>query len=285
MSVSQYNSPRSTGRGVHFYQLPLLAIAGTADRRKHLISIACAVGILTFGFEMSGLRAEEIDNEREYRACMTEAVANPGAAYVKAVRWRDLGGGNAADHCAASAKIGMGQYKDGAQHLEKLAQNGKVKTELKAQLLGQAAQGWLLADEPERAEASASAALALVPNRPEFLIDRAQAMAARKNYGNALNDLDRAIALDSDREDAFVFRATAKRFLDDLDGAMADIKVALILDNNHVDGLLERGILHRLQNNKDAARRDWLLILSLEPDSAAAVAAQKNLEFMDVKAQ
>lgn len=249
---------------------------------RHLY-VASIVGALSFNFFAANTWAAEVDNIREYQGCMTEAGTNPDAAYVRAVRWRDLGGGDAAEHCAASAMIGMGHYKDAALRLEKLAQNGKLKIGLKAQLLGQATQGWLLADEPERAEAVASAALALEPDNSKFLIDRAQAMAARKNYGSALNDLDRAIRLDPSQQDAFVFRATAKRFLDDLKGAMADITEALILDSQHVDGLLERGILHRLQNNNEAARQDWLLVLSIAPDAPAAIAAQKNLEFMDVK--
>ena len=241
--------------------------------------------VLSMCAASTGVFAKELNNRDEYRQCMEEAERRPDSAYVRAVRWRDLGGGYGADHCAATAMMGMHQYKDAATRLERLAQTSKTEPEIKAQLLGQAAQAWLLANEPARAEASASAALSLVPDNPELIIDRAQAMAARKDYVGALNDLDKAIRLDPGRADAFVFRATAKRYLDDLDGAMNDISQALVLDSNHVDGLLERGILQRLSDKPDAAREDWLRVLRLEPESMAADAARKNLEHMDVKVQ
>ncbi|NQV98169.1 MAG: hypothetical protein HQ483_00590 [Rhodospirillales bacterium] len=229
--------------------------------------------------------AVEIDNAVEYEKCMAEAGRSPGTAYIRALRWRDLGGGNGAAHCVATAMVGMGHYKDAAARLEELAQTARTEPAIRAQILGQATQAWLLADDPVRAEASATAALALDPDSAELWVDRAQAMAARKDYRGALNDLDKAIGLDAGRADAFVFRATAKRYLDDLAGALADIGEALRLNGDHVDGLLERGILHRLTNNPAAARNDWLMILSLEPESEAAAAARRNLEHMDVKTQ
>lgn len=229
--------------------------------------------------------AKEVNNFDEYRLCMAEAVRTPDSAYVRAVRWRDLGGGYGADHCAATAMMGMHQYKDAAIRLERLAQTSKTEQEIKAQLLGQAAQAWLLANDPQRAEANASAALSLAPDNVDLLIDRAQAMAARKDYVGVLNDLDKVIGLDPSRDDAFVFRATAKRYLDDLDGALLDIYEALTLNRNHVDGLLERGILHRLSDDPEAARQDWLRVIRLEPSSEAAAVARKNLEHMDVKVQ
>ncbi len=227
--------------------------------------------------------AAEVDNAATYAECMVQAKENPEAGYVRAVRWRDLGGAEAAEHCAATAIMGMGQYKEAAERLEKLSRNSRLNAVLQAQLLGQATQGWLLANEPARAEAVASSALALQPDNPDFRIDRAQAMAARGDYQSAINDLDKALSLDSSREDAYVFRASAKRFLEDFAGATADVGEALKLDPWHVDGLLERGILSRLKNNNEAARQDWLRVLSIAPKSMAAQAAQKNLELMDVK--
>ena len=237
-------------------------------------------------FEVGTLaQAAEIDHANEYRSCMEEAVRDPNKAYVRAVRWKDLGGGNGAEHCATTALIGMALYKDAAARLETLALSSKTEATLKAQLLGQAAQAWLLDGNPDRSEATASAALALDPNNSDLLIDRAQAKAARKDYVGALNDLDKALSVDSSQIDAFVFRATAKRYLDDLPGALEDLNAALALDISHVDALFERGIVYRLQNNNAAARQDWLMVLSTAPQSGAATAAQINLERMDVKTQ
>lgn len=229
--------------------------------------------------------ASEVDHRAEYNICMKEAFEKPDSAYVRAVRWRDLGGGYGADHCAATAMMGMHQYRDAAVRLERLAQTGRVEAGIKAQLLGQAAQAWLMADEPSRAEANATAGLSLLPDNTELLIDRAQAKAARKDYTGALNDLDKVLALQPGQAEAFVFRATAKRFLDDLAGAMDDINQALSINNRQVEGYLERGILYRLMNNPAAARQDWLQVLRLDPDSEAAAVAQKNLESMDVNVQ
>jgi hypothetical protein len=47
--------------------------------------------------------------------------------------------------------------------------------------------------------------------------------------------------------------------------------------------LLERGILRRLKGDDKGARADWLKILATAPSGAAADAARKNLELMDVK--
>lgn len=227
--------------------------------------------------------ADEVNNAAEYRACMAEALKTPNTAYVRAVRWRDLGGGSGAEHCAATALMGLELYKDAAARLETLAQTSKTEPELKAQLLAQAAQAWLLDGNAERAEANITAALSLTPDNPDLLIDRAEAKAGRKDYTGALNDLDRALAFDSGQVDALVFRGTAKRYLDDLDGALADLNRALAMDISHADALLERGIVYRLKDNANAARQDWLMVLSIDPDSAAAEAARKNLEHMDVK--
>ena len=241
------------------------------------------VGILC-GF-VSAPRAAEVNNSGEYQACMAQARKSPADAYVRAVRWRDLGGGSGAEHCAATALMGMGLYGDAAVRLESLAQTSKTEAPIKAQLLGQATQAWLLDGKPERAEATASVGLSLTPDNPELLIDRAQAKAARRDYVGALNDLDKTITLDAENVDALVFRATAKRYLDDLDGAMKDLNRALNLDINHIDALFERGIVYRLKVNNAAARADWLMVLSLAPDSVTATAARKNIERMDVKTQ
>ena len=94
---------------------------------------------MIFGVQFQA-QAAEIDHANEYQSCMKEALRDPNKAYVGAVRWKDLGGGNGAEHCATMALIGMAFYKDAAARLEVLAQSSKRKPALKAQLLGQAAQ-------------------------------------------------------------------------------------------------------------------------------------------------
>ena len=218
-----------------------------------------------------------------YQACMERAKRFPKDAFEDAIQWRDLGGGGAAEHCAATALVTLGLYKDAGARLESLAQRIHEEPAFKADILGQATQAWLLAEMPARAEATATAALKLKPGAVELLIDRAQARAQMADYKAALADLDIVIAKDPNQADAFAFRAAAKRYLDDRKGAAADVERALALDVNHAPALLERGNLRRLAGDDAGARNDWLMVLSVAPEGVAADAARANLERMDVK--
>ena len=60
-----------------------------------------------------------------YQACMAKAQQYPKDAFEDAIQWRDRGGGGAAEHCAASALVTLGLYKDAAARLESLAQRIK----------------------------------------------------------------------------------------------------------------------------------------------------------------
>ncbi|MEO5336134.1 MAG: tetratricopeptide repeat protein [Magnetospirillum sp. WYHS-4] len=229
-------------------------------------------------------QAAEVDRAREYAACMNEARTKPKEAFDRAVAWRDLGGGPAADHCAAVALLNLGSPAEAAKRLENLAQTLKQDAAFKARVLAQAAQAWMLGGDMARAEAVASSALVLQPDNAELFVDRAVIRAGRNDYKSAVMDLDRAVGLLPNRPDALVFRASAHRFLDNLDKALADVERALALDPNHPEGLLERGILRRMKGNDAGARQDWMQLLRNAPDGDTAAAARANLEKMDVKA-
>lgn len=231
------------------------------------------------------LAADEIDRARRYEECMALAQRNPEEAFESALAWRALGGGDAADHCTAAALLGLKLFIEAATRFEDLAQRAKTRAPVKAGLLGQAAQGWLLAGRPERADDVLGAAIRLAPDDADLLIDRSAARAAMGRYQDAAMDLDRAIGLRPDRADAYAFRASARRFLDRFDQAWADVERALALDPRHAEALLERGILARLTGDHDGARRDWVRAVEAAPGSAAAEAAQRNIELMDVTHQ
>jgi len=226
--------------------------------------------------------AEEVDHRSEYAECMDLVRENPEKAFSKAIAWRDLGGGEAAEHCTATALIGLGIYEHGARRLEILAETIMADAQMKAGILSQASQAWLLAGDAARAEAVATTALNLTPGDPALFVDRAQAKAARQDYAGAVGDLDRALSLDATSADAFVFRGSANRILGEFDAARADIGRALAIDPRHLDALFERGILKRLGGDTAGARSDWLSVLSIDPLSAAAEGARANLEKMDV---
>lgn len=231
----------------------------------------------------AALAQTDVEDAKRYRDCMALVEKNPDGAFDSALAWQGLGGGEAAEHCLAAALIGLKQYREGARRLEVLALHSKGRDAVRVGMLAHAARAWLLADDPQRSYDVLTAAIKLNPEDPDLLIDRAEARAAMKHYPQAVDDLNEALRLDPGHADAYVFRATARRFLDDLARAEADVEKALKIAPDHPEGLLERGILRRLKGDQAGARQDWLAVLHAAPGSAAAEAAQKNIEMMDVK--
>jgi regulator of sirC expression with transglutaminase-like and TPR domain len=228
-------------------------------------------------------KGREIAPARRYKNCMALARRNPDEAFGVALAWRDMGGGEAADHCIATALMGLKQYGEAARRFENLAQRIKAGPHLKAELLGNAAQALMMEGKPGRAENVLAAALRLKPGDPELLVDRAAAWAGQGAYTKAVEDLDLAIEKEPGLAEAFAFRASAKRFLGDLAGALKDADSALRFAPRQPEGLLERGIIRRLMGNKAGARQDWLKVLGDAPGTPAAREARDNLEKMDVR--
>ncbi len=256
-----------------FSLAPRCALAATA--------VLCLTVMLANS--VSDAVADEIDHMREYKVCMALIDRTPEEAFEKAIAWRDLGGGDAARHCAATALIGLRQFGEAAKRLEALAREIKAGPGFKAEILAQAGQALLLGGKPARAAAVLTGALKLSPDDADLLVDRAAALAAAGRYREAVVDLDRAIERDPTHADAFIFRASAHRFLDDLTRALADAEQGLRLNPGHAEGLLERGIIHRLNGDDASARRDWLNLARTAPSTPAAKAARANLARMDVK--
>jgi tetratricopeptide (TPR) repeat protein len=228
-------------------------------------------------------KGEMIDNAKEYHHCIALARQKPDDGWEEALAWTSLGGGEPARHCAAIALIGLKQFEEAATRLETLARDSHSSNMLRAGMLAQAGQSWLLAKQPEKAYADQTAALKLVPDAPDVLVDRSQSLAEAKNYREALADLNKAVEGDPKRVDALVFRATAKRFLDDLAGAKTDLEAAKALNPLYQDTWLESGINKRLTGDDAGARQDWLKVLEIAPDTATADAARRNIEMMDVE--
>lgn len=225
--------------------------------------------------------AQNIDPRREYAACMAEARSNPKSGFDRATQWLGLGGGDAARHCQGVALIGLGQHAEGARRIEALAQETKAESGFRAELLAQAAQGWMLAGDAARAEATLTAAIKLDPEDNELRIDRAEAMAQRGDFTSAIADLDVVLSRDPMKVDAYVFRASAYRQLGNTDRASKDLVTALEINPLNPEAFLERGMLNRLAGNMAAARRDWLTVIERGPNTQAAKVAQENLERMD----
>lgn len=230
--------------------------------------------------------AQTLDrNDREaslqYQHCIELARNSPLEGWQESLAWGSLGGGEPAHHCGAVAMIGMRQFEEAAQRLQILAEQSEAEPRLRAGMLAQAGQAWLLAKQPDQALIAQDKALELVPGAPDLLVDRAQSQAELRHYQSALDDLDLALQSLHDRPEALIFRATAKRHLDDLAGAREDIALALKLDAAAQDGWLEDGILKLLANDREGARESWQKVLSLAPQSEAAETARRDLELLD----
>jgi len=220
-----------------------------------------------------------------YRNCIDAIDQDAEQALDAALTWADLGGGDGARHCVGVALARLGRFAEAALAFEAVAKDMEADAAVRAQVLDQAANAWLLADDSGRAAVAATMALELNPDAADLLVDRATAFAASGRYDEAVDDLDRALVLDPGLVDAYVFRASARRHLGDAQRAEADVDIALRLDAEHAEGFLERGTLRRLRGDIAGARRDWVAVLTIAPDSAAAEAARANLERMDVKVE
>jgi len=219
-----------------------------------------------------------------YERCMSLAKTDPGAARDLAERWQGQGGAHPADHCYAVALIGLKQYKEGATRLETLAKAMiRAPQSLRAEVLDQAGQAWLLAGDPARSYAAETAALGLLPDNAELLLDRAEAAGAEGWYDKALADLDRVLKADPARVEALVYRANAYRELGRLDEALADIDRALALAPHSASALLERGDIRRLKGDLNGARQDWVKVSELAPGSDADAEAKTNIERLELK--
>jgi tetratricopeptide (TPR) repeat protein len=224
------------------------------------------------------------EDQANYERCMKLATTDPAAARDMAEHWLSRGGAHPADHCYAVALVGLKEYKDGATHLEALAKAmDHAPDSLRADVLDQAAQAWLLAGDPSRAYAADTAALNLLPSDPDILVDRAEAAGSEGWYDKAASDLDRVLASNPTRVDALIYRASANRELGKLDTALIDADKAVSLAPSSVEALLERGNILRLKGDVNGARRDWVRVSQLAPSSAADVAAKTNIERLELK--
>ncbi len=231
-----------------------------------------------------GALAEQTDPSATYEDCLLQVEAAPEEAYEKAMSWAAMGGGEAAEHCAAVALIGMRHYVEAGERLEdlanKLARLGESALSLQA--LAQAGQAWLLAKNLERAYAVQTTALKQAPDDVELLVDRAVTLGEAKNYGDALADLDHALELAPGRPDILIYRASAQRYLGNISAAIEDVERALVLDPDNPEGLLERGNLRRLGNDLAGARADWQRAATLAEGLPTGDAAQANIATLEL---
>ena len=237
-------------------------------------AIVLAASMLVVG---SPAPAAEIDHAAEYQACLALAGRTPTDALESARSWEELGGGNAARHCAATALFTLRRYREAAIAFDELAAEIAVDRGLTAGLYEQAGRAWLLAEEALEALADFTLAIALEPERADHYVSRSYAHAARQDYPSVLADLARAAELDPVHPEVPLLRAAALRFQGDLPSALVQAEQAIVLAPGNPEAFLERGNILALQGDAPAAARDWRQAIALAPDSVAAGNARRNL--------
>ena len=218
-----------------------------------------------------------------YEACLKRADRHPDDALEMAMNALVDGGDPLAEHCAAVALVGLKQYGEAARRLDQLARKGSAgDAEMRAEIMDQAGNAWLLAGQPELATESFTAALALMPSEAIYLIDRARASAALKKWPQAETDLSGALVAEPGNIEALVLRCSARRAQKNLQGAKGDITQALLLDPENVEALTERGLIRAASGDKAGARQDFLKVLEKAPNGPAAASARKEIEKLEV---
>lgn len=217
----------------------------------------------------------------DYEHCLDMLTNDPAGANAFADAWEATGGGDGAVHCHALAIITLGDPLKGAAMLEQLADRSHAPPLARAQIYGQAAQAWLMADDAGHAYAAGTKALTLDPQDAELLVERSVAAATTGRYLDAIDDLTRALAIDPRRADALTLRAAAWRYEDKLDRARDDVDRALAIDPDYPEAYLERGILRQRGGDRAGAQADWQRAISLSPDTATADLAQQNLALLE----
>ena len=254
-----------------------------AMRDLPVIALLAGLGLLALAAPLSAQQPQRpLDHEAEYEACMQLARHDPRAAEDSARAWLGLGGGEPAKHCISVSLIGQQRYAEAAEMLENLAADMKEPiARLQSEMMAQAGQAWMLADNSGRALQAQSKGLTYMPENIELLVDRSITHATRDEFWEAVDDLDKAYALDRRRTDVLVLRASAYRRLEAVELALDDLNRALEIDPGYPEGLLERGIVHRMMGNDDAARQDWNRIVSTVPGTPAAEIARRNLDILE----
>lgn len=217
----------------------------------------------------------------DYERCLAMLGTDPEGAQALAETWQTAGGGDAAEHCLALARIQLGDPQEGATMLEKLAAASHGTAAARASLYGQATQAWLMTGDASHAFAAGTLALSLSSDDVDLLIDRAVAAGSLARWQDAIDDLTHALDLDANRPDAMVLRGSAWRHMGQLGLAQDDVDRALTLDPESAEALLERGILRQRRNDPGGARADWEQAIAIAPDSATADLAQQNLALLE----
>lgn len=250
--------------------------------------ITVLLSSLLFGAPLAGVAlAQSLGENERYVDCMRLARTNPEQGLETALTWSELGGGAAADHCAAAAMMGLKRYSQAAKRFEALVQKlpADAPGAARANILAQAGRAWIAAGDGDQALRTQNAAITLDAKNVEIRIDRAVTLAGLGQHWEAIDDLNAALDLDPTAVEALALRANAYRYVDALPLARQDAESALRLNPRHPEALLEYGIILRLAGDFDGARKAWVRLAQDQDGRPIAELARRNLEKLDVRAK
>lgn len=214
----------------------------------------------------------------QYDHCLARAAINGNDALREATLWQQSGGGPASDHCMAVALVSLHRYGEAAVKLDALARGGFTNDpSMRTELFDQAGNAWLLANNPDNAVGSFTAALALDPSDADILADRARANAMKKMWARADSDLSAALLVNPARADLLVLRGSARHAMGRKPEARADFEQALAIHPGLADALLERGMMKLESGDVAGARADWSQVVATASGTAAGDAARQRL--------
>ena len=180
--------------------------------------------------------------DAKHKSCLERIAVDNELAFEEAMIWQDDGGGRRAKHCVAMALYALGHEEEAANRLDSLAKASDGGTpSMRADFYSEAANFWLVANEPDRAYKSATDGLALKVDHLDLRIARARAYAMSGFYEYAETDLTSVLTFDPQHADALRYRADTRLQQGRLSEAKVDIENSLAYGPTSVETALLRG--------------------------------------------
>ncbi|MFT4792163.1 MAG: tetratricopeptide (TPR) repeat protein [Paracoccaceae bacterium] len=219
---------------------------------------------------------------RSYAACLDAVDRTPEAGREAAAEWARFGGGLPARICEALALSALGAHSAAAQVLDRTAATAPgARPEDRAEMLALAAQFWRTARRGAEAEASANAALSLVPGHGGALRVRGLARLDAQSFGAAAADLTAAARSFLGDAGLWTARAAARAGMFDHRGALQDAGRALALTPDLAEALLQKGLAEVALGDKPAARESLLAAIDADaPGGDVAARARSAIQTM-----
>ncbi len=233
-----------------------------------------------------GPRRSVAADPARYRACLELADSDPEKAYDTATAWVEEAQSTTANHCLAMALMKLGKFEESGILLTGMAASmPNAPKNVRAELLVQAGEVYLLAKQPDGALKVLEQARQLSPEDPGILADQGRAYLLGSKWARANEVLSQALSLEPTQAGFWSLRATARRQTKQIKAAEEDIETALALDENSPDIWLERGLIDIAKSDKPKARKNLLRAIQIDEKSPVAEQARAAIEAMDVKSR